>query len=111
MLQEHYIDPVDFCSAIVTNKLLTLGMDTEMLYYEENSGLYLFPLWQAQKWLREEHHINIRVSYIAYHKVWFADWLNLDSGKFDDTDATFATYEEALADGIVVVLESIKKEE
>lgn len=68
-------------------------------------------LWQAQKWLREKHHISIRVSYIAYHKVWFADWLNLDSGEFDDTDATFATYEEALTDGICVVLELIKKGE
>lgn len=68
-------------------------------------------LFHAQKWLREKHHISIRVSYISYHKVWFADWLNLDSGEFDDTDATFATYEEALADGICVVLELIKKGE
>ncbi len=67
-------------------------------------------LWQAQKWLREKHHISVRVSYIHYHKVWFADWLNLDSGEFDDTDATFATYEEALADGISVVLELIEQE-
>ncbi len=69
------------------------------------------PLWHAQKWLREKHHISIRVSYISYHKVWFADWLNLDSGKFDDTDATFDTYEEALSDGIETVLELIKKGE
>lgn len=67
-------------------------------------------IWQAQKWLREKYHISVRVSYIAYHKVWFADWLNLDSGEFDDTDATFATYEEALADGISVVLELIEQE-
>lgn len=67
-------------------------------------------LWQAQKWLREKHHISVRVSYIHYHKVWFADWLNLDSGEFDDTDATFATYEEALADGISVALELIEQE-
>lgn len=68
-------------------------------------------LFHAQKWLREKHHISVRVSYIAYHKVWFADWLNLDSGEFDDTDATFATYEEALADGIAVALELIKEGE
>lgn len=69
------------------------------------------PLWQAQKWLREKHHISVRVSYIAYHKVWFADWLNLDSGEFDDTDATFDSYEEALADAIEFALELIKKGE
>lgn len=68
-------------------------------------------LWQAQKWLREKHHISVRVSYLSYHKVWFADWLNLDSGEFDDTDATFDSYEEALADGITAALELIKKGE
>lgn len=68
-------------------------------------------LWLAQKWLREKYHISVRVSYIAYHKVWFADWLNLDNGEFDDTDATFATYEEALSDGIETALELIKKGE
>lgn len=68
-------------------------------------------LFHAQKWLRKKYHISVRVSYISYHKVWFADWLNLDSGEFDDTDATFATYEEALADGIEAALELIKKGE
>ena len=66
-------------------------------------------LWQAQKWLREKHHLSVRVNYIAYHKVWFADWLNLDSGEFDDTDATFNTYEEALADGIRFCVENLLK--
>ena len=68
-------------------------------------------IYHAQKWLREKHHISVRVSCLPYHKVWFADWLNLDSEEFDDTDATFATYEEALADGISVALELIKKGE
>lgn len=67
-------------------------------------------IYHAQKWLRKVKHISVRVSYIHYHKVWFADWLNLDSGEFDDTDATFATYEEALADGISVALELIEQE-
>lgn len=62
-------------------------------------------LWQVQKWLREMKRISIRVSYISYHKVWFADWLHLDTGEFDDTDANFDTYEEALADGIAFALQ------
>lgn len=78
--------------------------------YDQEALPYL-SLWHAQKWLREKHHISVRVSYIAYHKVWFADWLNLDSGEFDDTDATFATYEEAMSDGIASALELIKKGE
>lgn len=68
-------------------------------------------IYHAQKWLREKHHISIRVSYISYHKVWFADWLNLESGEFDDTYATFDSYEDALADGISAALELIKKGE
>lgn len=68
-------------------------------------------LYHAQKWLREKHHISVRVSYISYHKVWFADWLNLDSEEFDDTDTTFDSYEEALVDGISAALELIKKGE
>lgn len=89
----------------------------QALAYDYNNDDWSVPhcsaphIYHAQKWLREKHHISIRVSYISYHKVWFADWLNLDSGEFDDTDATFATYEEALADGICVVLELIKKGE
>lgn len=67
-------------------------------------------LYAAQKWLREVKRISIRVSYIPYDKGWFVDWLNLDSEEFDDTGATFATYEEALADGISVALELMEQE-
>lgn len=95
-----------------------VGMTTIRNYNKPRDGEppFLSPicsapsLYHAQKWLREKHHISVRVSYLAYHKVWFADWLNLDSGEFDDTDATFATYEEALAEGICVVLELIEQE-
>lgn len=66
-------------------------------------------LAHAQKWLREKHHISVRVSYLTNSRRWFADWLNLDSGEFDDTDATFATYEEALADGIKFCVENLLK--
>lgn len=66
-------------------------------------------LAHAQKWLREKHHISVRVSYISYHKVWFADWLNLDSGEFDDTDTTFDSYEQALSAGIKLCVENLLK--
>lgn len=101
------------------NAYLKIGRKVKLLYWgtaaklaNDMGGEYVSAptLWHAQKWLREKHHISVRVSYLAYHKVWFADWLNLDSGEFDDTDATFATYEEALADGISVALELIEQE-
>lgn len=66
-------------------------------------------LWQAQKWLRDVHHISVRVNYLTDDRRWFADWLNLDTEEYDDTDVTFATYEEALSAGITAALELIEK--
>lgn len=68
-------------------------------------------LAHAQKWLRENHHISIRVNYLPLSGLWFADWLNIESMEYDDTDAKFPTYEEALSEGIASVLELIKKGE
>ncbi len=65
-------------------------------------------LWQAQKWLRDVKHISIRVSYLQDDGRWFSDWLNIDTGEFDDWDESYATYEEALDGGIKSVLEMIK---
>lgn len=118
----------DYVSYELAVKLKACGFDEPCDYYYENGGTDILYtgcryynesgsyhsaplLFHAQKWLREKHHISVRVSYIAYHKVWFADWLNLDSEEFDDTDATFATYEGALADGISAALDLIKKGE
>lgn len=68
-------------------------------------------LAQAQKWLREKHHISIRVNYLPISRLWFADWLNIESMEYDDTYAKFSTYEEALSEGIKYALELIKKGE
>ena len=117
------METTDYCSYELSKALKACGFDEPCeAFYEHingkmyfsvdgnedwNSGVdYSAPsLYHAQKWLREKHHLSVRVNYIAYHKVWFADWLNLDSGEFDDTDATFNTYEEALA-----VVEGIGKD-
>lgn len=89
--------------------LIHSGFDNYNEHWSASDWCSAPTLWHAQKWLREKHHISIRVSYISYHKVWFADWLNLDSGEFDDTDATFNTYEEALADGIRFCVKNLLK--
>lgn len=68
-------------------------------------------LWQAQKWLREKHHISIRVNYLPLSGLWFSDWLNIESMEYDDTDAKFPTYEEALSEGVKSALELIKNGE
>lgn len=68
-------------------------------------------LYHVHTWLREKRHISVRVNYLPFGGRWFADWLNLESMEYDDSDAKFATYEEALADGIDVVLKMIKEGE
>lgn len=72
-----------------------------------NKNYPCVPLWQAQKWLRENKHISIRVNYLFEEKRWFPNWLNLDSGEFDDIDEFYVTYEEALSAGINAVLNMI----
>ncbi len=75
--------------------LLTLGMGTERLYYEEQSGHYLFPLSSAIKWIRENKGINIRANYRYIARDWFADWLNLSTSEYDDTSEYYPTKEAA----------------
>lgn len=65
-------------------------------------------LWQVQKWLREKHHVSVRVNYILDTRQWFADWLNLDSGEYDDCCGDYFSYEAALSAGIEAALELIK---
>lgn len=67
-------------------------------------------LWQTQKWLREKHHISIRISYVMDAKKWFYDWLNLEDGSYDCSDDDSETYEQALQEGIKAALELIKHE-
>lgn len=107
----HYYTPNKAMRIVKDNALAPETANNRFLDEIADGCYTAVPLWHAQKWLREKHHISIRVSYIFYHKVWFADWLNLDNGEFDDTDATFATYEEALAGGISAALEMIKEGE
>ncbi len=104
---DHYYTPNKTLHIVKSNALAPEITNNRFLDEIDDGCCTAVPLWHAQKWLREKHHISVRVSYIAYHKAWFADWLNLDSGEFDDMDATFATYEEALSEGIETALELI----
>ncbi len=53
MNENFYLSIDELCTLEQTDALLTLGMGTERLYYEEQSGHYLFPLSSAIKWIRE----------------------------------------------------------
>lgn len=66
---------------------------------------------EAQKWLREVKGINVRVNYFQDYKEWFFDWLNLETGEHDETDATFDSYESALSAGIDAVLNLLSEKQ
>ena len=113
MNENFYLSIDELCTLEQTDALLTLGMGTERLYYEEQSGHYLFPLSSAIKWIRENKGINIRANYRYIARDWFADWLNLSTSEYDDTSEYYPTKEAALTqrgvDRTHIFVGSIKK--
>ena len=112
MYEDFYLDKEELCTLKQTNALLTLGMGTEKLYYyEEESGYFLFPLSSAIKWVRENKHINIRANYRCIYRDWFADWLNLETSEYDDSDEYYPTPEAAQSAMLSIVLSNISQNE
>ena len=83
---------------------------------KENECLRI-PLYLAQKWLREEKHIDVLVylddlkGYFSFIRIWEGSWktfVNLeerDMGKV----TYFANYEEALSEGIKEAVKILKE--
>lgn len=109
MNENFYLDKDELCTLEQTNTLLTLGMGTEKLYYDEESGQFLFPLSCAIKWIRENKHINIRANYRYIARDWFADWFNLETSEYDDPDEYHLTPEAAQSSMLSIVLSNLKK--
>lgn len=106
-------EPCDYIHAWMSEPRFSVTETAELeVEYFDGTNIYSAPtLWQAQKWLREKHHISIRVNYLPLSGLWFSDWLNIESMEYDDTDAKFPTYEEALSEGVKSALELIKNGE
>lgn len=112
MHEDFYFDREELCTLKQTDALLTLGMGTEKLYYhEEGAGYFLFPLSSAIKWLRENKHINIRANYRYIARDWFADWLNLETSEYDDSDEYYPTSEAAQSAMLSTVLSNLSQNE
>lgn len=111
MHKDFYLDRKELCTLEQTDTLLTLGMGTEKLYYEEESGHFLFPLSSAIQWVRENKHINIRANYHYISRDWFADWLNLETLEYDDPDGCHPTPEAAQSAMLSIVLSNISHNE
>lgn len=95
------------------NVWCTLSEDAPVDYnkteYAECSAPTLF---QAQNWLRKKHKIIVdaRCVYTELGVEWVAHWWDSDIKIYETTTISFASYEEALADGILTVLDMTLKE-
>ena len=83
---------------------------------KENECLRV-PLYLAQKWLREEKHIDVLVylddlkGYFTFIRIWESSWktfVNLEEREVEKV-AYFANYEEALSEGIKEAIKILKK--
>lgn len=109
MNENFYLEKDELCTLEQTDTLLTLGMGTEKLYYDDESGKLLFPLSSAIKWVRENKHINIRANYRYIAHDWFVDWLNLETSEYDDLDDYYPTSEAAQSAMLSIVLSNLLK--
>lgn len=64
------------------------------------------PLYDAQKWLREEHNLHIEVRY--YQNLWYEYELKEAEGKILAEGSAFKTYEDALNTAVYMAIEHLK---
>ena len=73
-------------------------------------------IWEAQKWLREEKHIDVLVylddlkGYFPFIRIWEGSWktfVNLEEREVEKM-AYSANYEEALSEGIKEAVKILK---
>ena len=66
-------------------------------------------LYQAQKWLREEHNLHIEVRW--YSNLWYEYEVKESEGKVVAEGCAFPTYEEALSTAVRMAVEWLKENE
>lgn len=72
-------------------------------------------LQKALEWLREKHHVSLRINYAMSQRGWFFDYLDLEDGSYDDSTSTYdnafdyyENYNEAVNDGIIAICAHIQ---
>ena len=102
----------DYCDYDTCVALKELGYPTKMTFIGEqatieipiNSGL--IQLYEAQKYLREEHDLHIEVRW--YCNMWYEYEVKEAEGKVVAEGSAFPTYEEALSTAVYMATEHLK---
>ena len=103
----------DYCDYDTCVALKELGYPTKMTFIGEqatieipiNSGL--IQLYEAQKYLREEHDLHIEVRW--YCNMWYEYEVKEAEGKVVAKGSAFPTYEEALSTAVRMAVEHLKE--
>ena len=103
----------DYCDYDTSVALKELGYPTKMTFIGEqatieipiNSGL--ISLYEAQKYLREEHDLHIEVRW--YSNLWYESEVKEAEGKAIAEGSAFPTYEEALSAAVYMATEYLKE--
>ena len=112
----------DYCDYETCVALAKIGFPRWDLPYEMLSEKYRLPLYEAQKWLREEKRICVEVDccaggYVwelckAYHKDWFSGGTTIYDNAIDamlNDCGRYDSYEEALSEGIKEAVKILKE--
>lgn len=104
----------DDCDYDTSHELWVMGLEPEAYY---DGPLIL--LYEAQKWLREEKHIDVLVylddlkGYFPSIRIWEGSWKTFISLEEIEGEkvAYSANYEEALSEGIKEAVKILKENE
>lgn len=105
----------DYCDYDTSRELKELGFIAGL--GEGNCGYCLYDdawhdqvnrplLYEAQKWLREEHQLHIEVRH--YQNLWYEYELKEAEGKILAEGSAFKTYEDALSTAVYMATEHLK---
>ena len=106
----------DYCDYETSRKLKELGFIAGL--GEDDCGHCLYDdawhdqvdrplLYEAQKWLREEHNLHIEVRW--YSNLWYEYEVKEAEGKVVADGCAFPTYEEALRTAVYMAIEHLKE--
>lgn len=121
---DHYYTPNKAMRIVKDNALAPETANNRFLDEIADGCCAAVPLWQAQKWLREEKGIHVAADVFSDYSTdadgkicdmwdfWGFDLYAVVGGeKITDDDGEYDSYEQALSEGIKSALELIKEGE
>lgn len=96
----------DYCDYETCVALEELGFPIRRIKVKEKEKHVPILLYEAHKWLREEHQLHIEVRY--YQNLWYEYELKEAEGKILAEGSAFKTYEDALSTAVYMATEHLK---